>query len=80
MDRDDDKPNVPGERPRIGTYTPPAPYRVFRVIQGGAASVEPTRSGRPDEDDRPTVRLRGSSNLHPVNNRSKRLSEANPFK
>jgi len=26
------------ERHRVGTYTPPAPYRVFRVIQGGAES------------------------------------------
>jgi hypothetical protein len=55
MDRDDDKPNVPGERPRIGTYTPPAPYRVFRVIQGGAKHIEPSRAFLVDGDTTSTV-------------------------
>ncbi len=43
MDRDDEQPHVPGTRLYIGTYTPPAPYRVFRVIQGGAKPSLPSR-------------------------------------
>lgn len=31
-----------GERPWIGTYTLPAPYRVFRLIQGGAKPTGPS--------------------------------------
>lgn len=37
-----------GEGRHIGTYTPPAPYRVFKLITGGAASLKPTQSGHPD--------------------------------
>ena len=55
MDHDDDEPDVPNRRsvpgarpldrqqPHFGTYTPPAPYRVFRVIEGGTKASEPSR-------------------------------------
>lgn len=55
-----------GERPYIGTYTPPPPYRVFRLITGGAVSAEPTRSGHPDQYYCLTVRPRRSSHLRLV--------------
>jgi hypothetical protein len=54
MDHDDDEPDVPNRRsvpgarpldrqqPHFGTYTPPAPYRVFRAIEGGAKHSEPS--------------------------------------
>jgi hypothetical protein len=54
VDSDDDQFRLPGERsvPRgltrdgahlyyFGTYTPPAPYRVFRLIPGGGLSTGP---------------------------------------
>jgi hypothetical protein len=70
MDNADEKPSpeqssrpsldgLDGERRHIGTYTPPAPYRVFRLITGGAVSAEPTRSGYPDQYYSLTVRPRG---------------------
>jgi hypothetical protein len=76
VDRDDDEPHLPGERsmptvwtldgerPCIGTYTPPAPYRVFLLITGGAGSVEPTRPSYSDKYDCLTMKLRGSPHPH----------------
>jgi len=64
MDHDDNEPDapdrrsVPGARPldrqqlRFGTYTPPAPYRVFSVIEGDVKSSE---SQCALEDSLPTV-------------------------
>jgi len=64
MARDDD--NLPeghaallrlyprGDRLFVGTYTPPAPYRVFRLIKGGAQKSEPSRAVVANGDSSPT--------------------------
>ncbi len=54
MDRDDQERQMPGARPLDrpprywGTYTPAPPYRVFRLIRGGASSLEPSASNNSD--------------------------------
>jgi hypothetical protein len=78
MDHDDNEPNVPDRRsvpgarpldrqqPHFGTYTPPAPYRVFRLIPGGGVSKEATRWVHSDGFVCLTIRPRSSPQLRLV--------------
>lgn len=88
MNRDDDQPDRPGrstptawtlegEGPHLGTYTPPAPYRVFRLITGGAPA-EPRRPDNPDRYDCLTIRLQESPRLRLVKEQSALESSAVP--
>lgn len=72
MECDNDESDAPGARPLdrllpyLGTYTPPAPYRVFRLIRGGASPLAPIGSNDSDGYDCLTIRLKRSPRLRLV--------------
>lgn len=43
-----------GRGPHIGTYTPPPPYRVFRVVRGSPKPAETSNAAVVDGDQTPT--------------------------
>jgi hypothetical protein len=67
-----------GERPYMGTYTPPAPYRVFRLIHGGGSPEGATTWVHPDGFVCLTIRPRSSPRLRVVDEANSILTDDTP--